>query len=275
MDAASLKEDGNACMAEADYVGAMKFYSQAITLSPKDAALYSNRSFSFLKLGLSARALADADECVKYRRDWPKGHFRRAEALTQAGLHADALVAYNTGFALDPTDDHLKRQCVEAQKRDQDASRYERVQIAFGSGLLAVIVVLLLASSASPPGALVCVTGLLGAALVGGVGGFGYVMLRRQQKAGAVLPPLQSNEMFAALNMKGDRTGAGELRSAVLEQQQQPPQRPVACESGDAVGDASTPSGSGGSASSSTKRRVKKVENGRAAALKALGKQRS
>ena len=116
-----------------------------------------------------------------------------------------------------------------------------------------------------------CAAGLLGAALVGGVGGFGYVMLRRQQKAGAVLPPLQSNEMFAALNMKGDRTGAGELRSPVLEQQQQQP----AFDSreagpGDGGGDASTP---GGSASSSgAKRRVKKVENGRAAALKALGK---
>ena len=44
-------------MAEQDYVGALKWYAQAIALSPKDAALYSNRSFSFLRLGLSARAV--------------------------------------------------------------------------------------------------------------------------------------------------------------------------------------------------------------------------
>ena len=56
------KEEGNACMSECDYVGAMKWYSQAIVLRPNDAALYSNRSFAFLRLELPARALADAEE---------------------------------------------------------------------------------------------------------------------------------------------------------------------------------------------------------------------
>jgi tetratricopeptide (TPR) repeat protein len=55
--AEGCRAEGNACMAEQDYVGALKWYAQAIALSPKDAALYSNRSFSFLRLGLSARAV--------------------------------------------------------------------------------------------------------------------------------------------------------------------------------------------------------------------------
>lgn len=37
-------------------------YSQALTFAPKDATLYSNRSFSFLRLELTARAFADAEE---------------------------------------------------------------------------------------------------------------------------------------------------------------------------------------------------------------------
>ena len=52
------KEAGNACMAVGDYVNAMKWYSQALTIAPRDAALHSNRSFAFLKLGLTERALA-------------------------------------------------------------------------------------------------------------------------------------------------------------------------------------------------------------------------
>ena len=59
-DAASCKEGGNACMSVGDYVNAMKWYSQALAAAPRDAVLYSNRSFTFLKRGLTARALADA-----------------------------------------------------------------------------------------------------------------------------------------------------------------------------------------------------------------------
>ena len=83
MDADSCKTEGNAAMAEQDYVNAMKWYSQAIALSPRDGALFSNRSFAFLRLGLTSRALADADEAIRRRPDWNKGHFRRAECLKQ------------------------------------------------------------------------------------------------------------------------------------------------------------------------------------------------
>ena len=90
-DVETAKEAGNSCMAVGDFVNAMKWYSQALTVAPRDAALYSNRSFAFLKLGLPERALADADEAIRRRPDWAKAHFRRAEALSQAHVHTDAL----------------------------------------------------------------------------------------------------------------------------------------------------------------------------------------
>ena len=117
MDADSCKTEGNAAMAEQDYVNAMKWYSQAIALSPRDGALFSNRSFAFLRLGLTSRALADADEAVRRRPEWNKGHFRRAECLKQAGLHAEAHAAYATAARLDPADAHVQKACVEAQAR--------------------------------------------------------------------------------------------------------------------------------------------------------------
>jgi hypothetical protein len=61
------KEEGSKCMSCKDYVNAMKWYSQAIMLSPKEGALYSNRSFAFLQLGLTSRALATVDTFMSYR----------------------------------------------------------------------------------------------------------------------------------------------------------------------------------------------------------------
>lgn len=106
--AAAWREQGNACMAAGDHVEAMKCYSQALTTTPKDASLFSNRSFAFLRLGLSARALSDAENAIRHRPEWPKAWFRKAEALAHARLHELAMASYRTGLSLDPLDTHLQ-----------------------------------------------------------------------------------------------------------------------------------------------------------------------
>ena len=106
--AAAWREQGNACMAAGDHVEAMKCYSQALTATPKDASLFSNRSFAFLRLGLSARALSDAENAIRHRPEWPKAWFRKAEALAHARLHELAMASYRTGLSLDPLDTHLQ-----------------------------------------------------------------------------------------------------------------------------------------------------------------------
>ena len=124
-----MQTEGNAAMAEQDYVNAMKWYSQAIALSPRDGALFSNRSFAFLRLGLTSRALADADEAVRRRPEWNKGHFRRAACLKQAGLHAEAHAAYATAARLDPAD---ARPAAEAQRHALQ-QRTERLYAVVGA----------------------------------------------------------------------------------------------------------------------------------------------
>ena len=92
-------------------------------------------------------------------------------------------------------------------------------------------------------------------------------------RRGATLPPLQSNEYFAALQMRGDTDGAGPLRSKVLE-------RPPA-ESGHAAAAAATGAPGGGAAAGGRSdaaaggkagARARSTQNGRAAAMKAMGK---
>ena len=94
------------------------------------------------------------------------------------------------------------------------------------------------------------------------------------RRRGATLPPLQSNEYFAALQMRGDTDGAGPLRSKVLE-------RPPA-ESGHTAAAAAATGAPGGGAAAGGRSdaaaggkagaRGRSKQNGRAAAMKAMGK---
>ena len=44
----------------------------------------SNRSAALLKLQKVAKALADAEHCLKLRPEWEKGYFRKGAALEAA-----------------------------------------------------------------------------------------------------------------------------------------------------------------------------------------------
>ena len=211
--AAMCKEQGNACMSGSDYVNAMKWYSQAIALSPKDGSLFSNRSFAFLRLGLTSRALADADESVHLKPDWSKSHFRRAEALAQAGLHTEAMQSYAEGATLDPLDDHLRKSCEEARARGVGAKRREVMQVV-AAGAVGVLVILLILAAPKDDkasqnnkraraGAASAMASVFVGAILGILGGVATIWLRRNQRKGKVLAPLKTNDQFAAEQMTG------------------------------------------------------------------------
>ena len=56
-------------------------HSKAIDLDPTDAALLSNRSLCWIRLGQAERALADAKACRALRPDWAKACYREGAAL--------------------------------------------------------------------------------------------------------------------------------------------------------------------------------------------------
>lgn len=162
---------------------------------------------------------------MRRRPDWPKAHFRRAEALAQAGLHVDALASYETGSRLDPEDDHLCKQCTEARLRQKHLVKKEQLCVVAGAMIGVLLLLLLVLAPGSepapgkkgppPPGIVSYTASVIFGAVLGALAAVGAVALQRHNRRGLVLPPLESNERFAAMQMRNDRDGAGPLRSKV------------------------------------------------------------
>jgi tetratricopeptide (TPR) repeat protein len=63
--APQLKAKGNAAQQAGDFDEAIDYYTQAIELNNKNHVYYSNRSAAYLSKGDAAKALQDAEECIK------------------------------------------------------------------------------------------------------------------------------------------------------------------------------------------------------------------
>ena len=67
-----LKVKGNKYLQEGDFDKAIKCYSEAIGLCPKNHVLFSNRSAAYAKKEKYSEALVDAKKIVQLKPDWGK-----------------------------------------------------------------------------------------------------------------------------------------------------------------------------------------------------------
>jgi translocation protein SEC72 len=63
----------------------------------------SNRSAAYFDLRDYVSALADAETVIAIRRNWSKGHFRKAKALLGLGRFREAAEAVRLGLDFEPT----------------------------------------------------------------------------------------------------------------------------------------------------------------------------
>ncbi|CAE8638885.1 unnamed protein product [Polarella glacialis] len=123
--AAVHKATGNTFFASSNWAGAVQSFSEAIQCDPTDHVFFSNRSASYLNLGKTNEAVADAKECVKLSPAWAKGYSRLGAALWKEGKLADAKQAYSEGLKLEPTNAVIKqglREVIEAMVSGGDKS---------------------------------------------------------------------------------------------------------------------------------------------------------
>jgi len=114
------KEEGNNHYKQSKFDQAIQAYSVALRLSanrhPWEPAQttrdemsvsLSNRSAAYMGQGDYTRSLVDADLVIALRRNWPKGHLRRARALLALGQPHDAKKAIVLGLSFEPTNNEL------------------------------------------------------------------------------------------------------------------------------------------------------------------------
>lgn len=84
------------------------------------STVVSNRSAALFELGDYLGALVDAETVVAIRRNWAKGHFRKAKALVGIGRLEEAKEAVSLGLQFEPNNAELNSYMVELQKTMQE-----------------------------------------------------------------------------------------------------------------------------------------------------------
>ncbi|KAJ4820945.1 ankyrin repeat family protein [Rhynchospora pubera] len=116
-DLADLKVKGADSVKKKEYLNALDFYSKAITIDSRDAALFSNVSLCAYQLGYGEMALSDALMAQRLRPGWPKAYYRVGAAHMLLREYEKASQAFMDGSLLDPTNIEMKEAYWEAENR--------------------------------------------------------------------------------------------------------------------------------------------------------------
>lgn len=116
MRKAELKRQGADAFRKQDYINSSAFYTQALRVDPFDAALSSNRSLCWLRIGDGKRALQDARRCKIMRPKWAKGYYRQGQAQMLLKEYEKACDTLSQGLELDPQCDEIYKLYWEAME---------------------------------------------------------------------------------------------------------------------------------------------------------------
>ena len=108
------KAQGNTALAGGMTEEAVRLYTLAIREDPFSEVYFSNRSAAYATLARFKEALEDADEVVRLKPAWVKGHTRRGAALSGLKKHEEARKAYLKACEFDPANTQA-RELMEAE----------------------------------------------------------------------------------------------------------------------------------------------------------------
>ncbi|KAJ7173509.1 hypothetical protein C8R46DRAFT_1083029 [Mycena filopes] len=136
------KDEGNNLFKKGEHLNAIKKYTMAANIAtarpPWEAnqwmreelsTVISNRSAALLEARDYIGAVADAEIVISLRRNWAKGHFRKAKALVAMDRLNDAAEALKLGLAFEPANVELLGFLGEIEAK-QTGGKSEKLQIA-------------------------------------------------------------------------------------------------------------------------------------------------
>lgn len=122
--AAVFKGRADAAFRERNYRTAYLEYTRAIEATPDNHILLGNRCQTYLKVGRIEAALTDAERAVSLAPEWAKGQYRLGTCLQQSERHAEAVVAFERAYALDPSSADAKKALSEARRKRDEHDDY-------------------------------------------------------------------------------------------------------------------------------------------------------
>ncbi|XP_076953579.1 uncharacterized protein LOC143627690 [Bidens hawaiensis] len=132
--ALEFKLKGNNSFCNGDYSNALRFYTEALRVAPRDvdamgknlvATLYVNRAAVLQKMGLFLESLRDCDRALAICRSYSKAWYRRAKANTSTGNFDDAVCDLKVSLCMERSvngkrqiEDELKLILAQSNKKD-------------------------------------------------------------------------------------------------------------------------------------------------------------
>ena len=110
------KTQGNQALAGGMNEEAVRLYTLAVREDPFSEVYFSNRSAAYASLKRFKEALDDADEVVRLKPAWVKGHTRRGAALSGLKKHEEARKAYIKACDFEPGNSQT-RELMEAEAK--------------------------------------------------------------------------------------------------------------------------------------------------------------
>lgn len=123
------KAKGNEAFKAKNYTEAIQWYTKAIDIDPNceaAAALYSNRAASYAGMGNHAEALKDADQCIRVKPAWLKGHYRKGNALEALNRLDEALKAFEDALRTEPHNEEVQDKVNSMRSRIRDRNEKTR-----------------------------------------------------------------------------------------------------------------------------------------------------
>lgn len=92
---------GNEAAQKGYYEEAVRAFTEAVRLNPREHRLFGNRSYCYEKLQQYEEALRDAQMSLSLQPNWPKGFFRKGKALRGLKRYAEAVRTFEELLRLD------------------------------------------------------------------------------------------------------------------------------------------------------------------------------
>eukprot|EP01128_Nolandella_sp_AFSM9_P012360 TRINITY_DN9201_c0_g1_i1.p1 TRINITY_DN9201_c0_g1~~TRINITY_DN9201_c0_g1_i1.p1 ORF type:complete len:381 (-),score=140.42 TRINITY_DN9201_c0_g1_i1:65-1207(-) len=111
------KAAGNKQLTKGNLEEAIKSYGEAMTFTPDNHVLYSNRAQAYIQQEKFVEALADVDKCIELSPAFTKAYYRRGVILTSLDRIEEAVAALQEAHDLAPRDEEIEKLLAETKTK--------------------------------------------------------------------------------------------------------------------------------------------------------------